>query len=181
MEKGALMNKKNILIFPLFVLLCTGTIVSGQTIPSDAELLNATPIPKARMELIWLDPPKLEDLAKKVKKSGGALIAEYYDAADNDRREYETTSDDIVWAKKVEKIIDKAWAAAQAGQLDEAIKYYKQALVLAPGGDFFLMSIGVAYVQLGEKERGIRFLERAVQISPKNGRIRRNLDRARDY
>ncbi|PYV39179.1 MAG: hypothetical protein DMG09_09830 [Acidobacteria bacterium] len=43
------------------------------------------------------------------------------------------------------------------------------------------MSIGVAYIQLGEKERGIRFLERSAQISPKVGRIRRNLESARAY
>ncbi len=175
------MKRMTVIVFALATLLCTCTIVSGQTTPGDTELLTATPIPGARMELIWLDPPKLEDLAIKVKAAGGKMTVEYYDSADNHRRDYETTLADIVWAKEVEKIIDLGWAAVQANQLYEAIKYYKQALVLAPGGDFFLMSIGVAYVQLGEKERGIRFLERAAQISPKIGRIRRNLESARAY
>lgn len=58
------------------------------------------------------------------------------------------------------------------------IKYFKQALLLAPGRDLFFMSIGVAYIQLGENERGIRFLERAANTSPKNGRIRKNLEAA---
>jgi len=175
------MKRITVVVFVLVTLLCACSIVSGKTTPDDAELLNATPIPRTRMELIWLDPPKLEGLAKKVKAAGGTLNVEYYETADNDRREYETTWADILWAKEVEKIIDLAWAAVQANQLYEAIKYYKQALVLAPGGDFFLMTIGVAYVQLGEKERGIRFLERAAQISPKVGRIRRNLENARAY
>lgn len=173
----------------LVSLLCTPVIVLGapptarnmSEEPSDTELLNATPIPPARMELVWLDPPKLEALAAQVKAAGGSIIAEYYDTADNYRREYKTTWGDIVWAKKVEKIVDIAYDAGRRGQYYESIKYYKQALLLAPGSDLFLMSIGVAYVQVGEKERGIRFLEKAASISPKNSRIRRNLEAAQGY
>jgi predicted Zn-dependent protease len=61
------------------------------------------------------------------------------------------------------------------------MKYYKKSLLLAPGGDLFLMSVGVCYVQLGEKERGIRFLKRAAQISPNNSRIQKNLQAAEGY
>jgi hypothetical protein len=41
------------------------------------------------------------------------------------------------------------------------------------------MSIGVGYVELGEKAKGIRYLERAAQISPGNTRIKDNLAKAR--
>ena len=147
--------------------------------PSDEMLLSAMPISRARMELIWVDPPKLAQLAVKVQAGGGKVITIFYDSADQDLREHEITVEDIRWAKEVEKVVDVAYAAGQAGRLEEALRYYKKALLLAPGGDLFLMSVGVAYVQLGEKERGIRFLERAAGITPTNGRIKKNLQAAR--
>ncbi len=74
--------------------------------------------------------------------------------------------------------MDFAYRAGQQNNFCASIKYYKQALLLASGSDLFFMSIGVAYIQLGENERGIRFLERAANTSPKNGRIRKNLEAA---
>jgi tetratricopeptide (TPR) repeat protein len=149
--------------------------------PGDAELLGAVPIPRARMELIWVEPSSLRELAAKVKAAGGRITTEFYDSADKDRREFEITSADIAWAQGVEKVVDFAYAAGQEERLEEAISFYKQALVLAPGGDLFLMSVGVAYVRLGQKERGLRFLERAARLSPSNGRIQKNLQAARGY
>lgn len=149
--------------------------------PSDEVLLSATPISRARMELIWLNPPKLKQLSAAVQTGGGKVVTTFYDSADNDNREYEISENDIRWAKEVEKIVNVAYSAGQDGRFEESLKYYKKALLKAPGGDLFLMSIGVCYVQLGEKERGIRFLERAARITPKNGRIQRNLEAARGY
>ncbi len=147
--------------------------------PPDAELLAAPAVSRARMELIWVDPPKLRDLAAKVKAAGGRVTTMFYDSADDDRREYEITREDIRWAQGIEKLVDFAYAAGQEGRFQEAVLFYKQALTLAPGGDLFLMSVGVGYVQLGQKERGLRFLERAARLSPTNGRIQRNLQAAR--
>lgn len=41
--------------------------------------------------------------------------------------------------------------------------------------DLFLMSIGVLYAKLGMKEKGIKYLTIAAQISPGNTRIKNNL------
>jgi tetratricopeptide (TPR) repeat protein len=130
------------------------------------------------MELIWLDPPRLKQLSADVKNAGGMIIATYYDASDDDRREYGVSEADIKWAEEVATIVDFAYRAGQQNNFSASIKYYKQALLLAPGSDLFFMSIGVAYIQLGESVRGIRFLERAANTSPKNGRIRKNLEAA---
>jgi tetratricopeptide (TPR) repeat protein len=147
--------------------------------PSDAELLAAQPVSRARMELLWLDPPRLKELAAKVQAAGGRVTTVFYDSADNDRREYEITGEDIRWAQGIEKLVDFAYASGQEEHFIESVLFYKQALTLAPGEDLFLMSVGVAYVQLGQKERGLRFLERAARVSPTNGRIQRNLLAAR--
>lgn len=149
--------------------------------PKDADLLVAPPITPARMELIWVEPKRLQNLAAEVRGAGGRRTTVFYDSADNDRREIEILETDIRWAQGVEKVVDFAYEAGQAGRLEASIRFYKLALVLAPGGDLFLMSIGVAFVQLGQKERGLRFLEYAARLSPKNGRIQRNLQAARKY
>jgi tetratricopeptide (TPR) repeat protein len=147
--------------------------------PADEELLGATPISRARMELIWLEPAGLRDLAAKVKAAGGSVSTVFYDSSDDDRREYLIRQEDIRWAQGIEKLVDFAFEAGQARRFEEAVHFYKQALLLAPGGDLFLMSVGVGYVQMGENDRGLRFLQRAAQLSPTNGRIRRNLEKAK--
>lgn len=156
-------------------------LIASSEAPTDEELLSAKPISRARMDLIWADPPRLKQLAATVKAGGGKATLTFYDAEDNDKRIHEITGEDIRWAQNIEKVVDLAYAAGQEGRFQESMKYYKQALVLAPGGDLFLMSIGTCYVQLGDKAQGLRFLKRAAQISPSNGRIRRNLQAAESY
>jgi len=95
------------------------------------------------------------------------------------QREHEITQEDFHWAKQVEQVVNKAFAAGQRGNYKESIQYYKKALELAPGCDLFLMSIGTCYAQLGQKTKAIQYLERATQISPGNARIRDNLAKAR--
>ncbi len=94
-------------------------------------------------------------------------------------REHEITADDFQWAKQLERVVDSAFSAGQRGNHEESIRHYKNALEFAPGCDLFLMSIGASDAHLGEKERGILYLERAAQISPGNTRIRDNLANAR--
>lgn len=148
---------------------------------TDAELLSAAPISRARMELIWLEPVRLQRLAGQVRAAGGRLAVTFHDTGDDDWRDVEISQSDIDWARDVEKVVDLAYAAGQQGRCEESVRHYKRALRMAPGGDLFLMSIGVCYVQMGQKARGIRFLERATQITPTNGRIRRNLEAARSH
>ena len=44
---------------------------------TDEALLSATPIPRAKMELIWLDPQKLKQLATVVQEGGGKAVTNY--------------------------------------------------------------------------------------------------------
>jgi len=138
----------------------------------DTVYLNAEPISRKCMDLLWLDPPHLAQL-EQMFSDADIVIVELGDGVRVD--EHEITKDDIRWAKQIERIVDKAYYAGQQGDLHNGIKYYKEALKLAPGCDLFLMSIGTGYATLGQKERGLRYLERAVQISPTNTRIQQNL------
>ena len=130
----------------------------------DEELLAAGPIPRHRMELIWLDPDQLKELAENVRIGGGRALLKV--TADGEPKTYTISSADIAWAQEIEKIVDFAYAAGQQGRFAEAITHYKRALLLAPGGDLFLMSVGVAFVQLGDKARGIQYLEKGGRDQP---------------
>jgi len=141
------------------------------------ELLNFKPISRKRMDLLWLDPPRLSQLGKSLAQNNIISITIKDDFGKE--RTNEITQEDFLWAKKIEKIVDKAFSAGQKGDFKKSVKYYEKALKLAPGCDLFLMSIGVAYVQLGEREKGIQYLEKAAEISPGNNRIRENLVHAR--
>jgi len=141
----------------------------------DDSFLQAEPISRKRMDLLWLDPPRLAQLEQPLAQH--KIIAVTMGDSSN-LREHEITQEDFEWAKHVEKIVDKAYTSGQRGNYKESIQHYKKALELAPGCDLFLMSIGVSYFQLGEKEKAIQYLKRANMISPGNSRIRDNLNSA---
>lgn len=148
----------------------------GGAAVSDERFLQADPISRKRMDLAWLDPPRLSQLKKPLDQHGVVTVV----IGDSScLREHEITLEDFEWAKQVEQVVDKAFSAGQRGNCAEAIRYYKEALELAPGCDLFLMSIGAAYAQSRRKERALRYLERAAQVSPGNARIRENLENAR--
>lgn len=142
----------------------------------DNLFLQAEPISRKRMDLLWLDPPRLSPLIGPLKEHNSISITL---GDKTELREHEITLDDYQYAKQVETIVDKAFNAAERKDYKEAIKWYKEALKIAPGCDLFLMSIGVGYTQLGNKKRGISYLERAASISPGNTRIKDNLKNAR--
>lgn len=152
-----------------------GGAAAAQTGEDDA-VLNAEPIARGRMDLLWLDPPRLAQLEPLIKQHGTITVSM---GDGSSLRDNQFTIDDFRWAKSVEAIVDKAFGAAQRGDFQDSIRHYRQALELAPGCDLFLMSIGAGYGQLGQKQRAVRFLERAAQISPGNVRIRQNLENAR--
>jgi hypothetical protein len=139
----------------------------------DAAFLTAEPISRKRMDLLWLDPPHLAHVGQLLAQQQVITITMGAGSAVQD---HEITREDFEWAKRIERIVDKAYSAGQDGRFPDGIRLYKEALRQAPGCDLFLMSIGVGRAQIGEKARGIRFLERAVQISPGNMRIRKNLE-----
>jgi tetratricopeptide (TPR) repeat protein len=142
----------------------------------DPVLLQAEPISRARMDLLWLDPPHL---AQVVKALGDDTVITVTMGDDSQMRDDDITREDIAWAKQIEKVVDIAFSAGERGDYLQSIEHYKKALALAPGCDLFLMSIGVGYSHLGQKAKGLRYLERAAGISPGNSRIRDNLTQVR--
>jgi tetratricopeptide (TPR) repeat protein len=142
----------------------------------DTVLLEAEPISRKRMDLLWLDPPHLVQVAQALAQHDVVKIELGFGST---RHEHEITREDHSWAKQVEKVVDKAFAAGQQGDYLQSVQFYKEALRMAPGCDLFLMSVGTSYAFLGQKTKSIQFLERAAQISPNNERIRENLEKAR--
>jgi len=139
----------------------------------DASFLNAEPISRKQMDLLWLDPPHLSQLMELVAKHNVVTVT----LGDSTHlRDHEITREDCEWAKKIEAIIDKAFSSSQSGNHKLSIKYYKDALRLAPGCDLFLMSIGAGYAKLKQKDKAVLYLEKAAQISPDNARILENLN-----
>lgn len=154
-----------------------GKTASGSSIAADDDgsLLEAGPIPRKRMDLLWMDPPRLAQLEQPLAQHGTVTVV----IGDSSHlREHEITLEDFQWAKRVESVVDEAFSAGQRGNREESIRHYKKALELAPGCDLFLMSIGANYAQLRQKAKAVRYLERAAQISPGNARIRDNLANA---
>jgi len=145
---------------------CTGT-------DEDNAILRAEPISRKRMDLLWLDPPRLAQLLQPIVQHKVITVTI---GDSSNLRDHNITQEDFEWAKQVEQIVDKAYTFGQRGNYGESIQYYKKALELAPGCDLFLMSIGVGYAQLWQTQKAIRYLERAAQISPSNSRIRDNLN-----
>lgn len=151
-------------------------VTSGSSEDEDTALLQAEPISRKRMDLLWLDPPRLAQLGRSLEKDKMVTVTM---GDSSNLRDHELTQEDFEWAKQIEQIVDKAYSTGQRGNYRESIQHYKEALELAPGCDLFLMSIGVGYSLLGQKAKGILYLERAAQISPGNSRIRENLQKAK--
>ena len=137
--------------------------------PEQLEELSAKPIARNRMDLLWLDPQTFELLAI----TGGANILT--DDGAGGAHPLQCTPEDIKWAKEVAAYAEEAHKAGQRGDHTAAIRHYREALKLAPGCDNYLMSIGCCYGNMGNKKIGLKYLERAAEISPGNERIRKNL------
>ena len=139
---------------------------------TDEAFIRATPISRARMDLLWLDPPHLAELEAPLAEHGRTTFRM---ETSGGARDHSITQSDYEWAKSVEAVVDKAYAAGQAGLYDVAIRCYKEALGLAPGCDLFLMSIGSCYAMLGNVGAGLSYLTRAAELDPDNGVISMNL------
>jgi tetratricopeptide (TPR) repeat protein len=143
---------------------------------ADTAFLRAEPISRKRMDLLWLDPPRLAQLQQPIAQYHVITVTM---GDSSNLRDHEISQDDFNWAKTIEQVVDKAYSAGQRGNYIESIQQYKKALELAPGCDLFLMSIGASYAKLGQKGKAVQYLERAVQISPGKSRIRENLNNVR--
>jgi len=149
---------------------------AGMNSEDDAPFLTAEPISRKRMDLLWLDPPHLARIGQLLAQQQVATVTM---GAGSCVQDHEITREDFEWAKRIERIVDKAYAAGQDGRFCDGIRLTKEALRHAPGCDLFFMSTGVGYAQIGQKARRIGFLERAAQISPGTTRIRKNLEHIR--
>lgn len=138
----------------------------------DAPYLTAAPIERSRMDLLWLDPPHLTEVEAAIEQQGVVTVVL---GDDSEMREHSFTRDDLLWARQIEKIVDRAYTEGQSGRYAESLGFYQEALRAAPGCDLFLMSAGVCLARLGQPARGLRYLQRAAEISPGNNRIRENL------
>jgi len=142
----------------------------------DQENLKAKPIPKKRMLLLYLDLPRLNQIARALEKD------ESIDVLMGDSSEQKTwkiTREDLLWLVEVGPLAEKAYQDAKNGNTIQALHGYKQALKLSPGCDLYLMNVGAAYAMLDQKEKAVAYLERAAAISPGNSRIQEALQHAR--
>ena len=69
--------------------------------------------------------------------------------------------------------------AASQGNMAEAARLYRRTTELNPYDDLALMSYGVALAKQGDLREGIKWVEKAVSVNPKNERARRNLQAMR--
>jgi tetratricopeptide (TPR) repeat protein len=145
----------------------------GDDVNIEADL-RAQPISTDRMKLLWFDPAVLGLLAP---NSSGNETGVFTVGATV--HEMKPSAGDIEWAKKVNVFAVRAAEASKRDDYAEAIKWYRQALDLAPGCDLYLMSIGCCYASSGQVKTGLRYLQRAHEINPSNQRIQRNLDGVR--
>ena len=145
-------------------------------VDDDDRLLEAEPIARKRMDLLWLDPPRLAQVQQAVGQHGAVTVTM---GDSSSLRDHSIDKEDVDWARQIEQMVDRAFAAGKRGHYEDAIRHYKQALGLAPGCDLFLMSVGASYAQLHKKAQAVRYLQRAAQISPGNARIRENLNQAK--
>lgn len=140
---------------------------------SDELVLQATPISKKRMDLLWLGPSDLDRMEEALRQRESVTVT-LGDASE--LRDHDYTIEDVTWARKIAPFVGRGFAAGERKEHEKAIKEFKSALKLAPGCDLFLMNIGVSCAYLGKKDLALRYLERAVKISPGNKRIRDNLE-----
>lgn len=145
--------------------------------------LQATPISRVHMDLLWLDPMHLQQCRQALQQGAEVgfpatrpVFRRMQDAFD--RRQLSVA--DLDWALAVDGI---AAIAADLGQRDpsRAIGKYREALRSAPGCDLYLMSVGSCLAMTGQAEQGLRYFERAAEINPTDEQIDNNLQDCRRY
>lgn len=134
--------------------------------------INQESISRDKMDLLWVDVSALNVLKATI---GKGQVTHSVPDDQGGVRELQVTAEDIDWAEKVNKLAEKASDASNSKNYAEAIGLYHKALIMAPGCDLYLMSIGCCYANMGQPKKGIKYIERAAKISPGNKRIQSNL------
>ena len=134
--------------------------------------INQESISRDQMDLLWVDISALNILKA---TTGKGQVTHTVPDDQGGLRELQVTAEDIDWAERVNKLAEKASNASNCKNYTEAIGFYRKALRMAPGCDLYLMRIACCYANLGQPQKGIKYIERAAQISPENKRIQSNL------
>jgi tetratricopeptide (TPR) repeat protein len=154
--------------------------------------LAAAPLPRLRMDLLWIGASRLALLRKwfdrDPRATAQASLEPSMRAGANDLiltvirgiRDGLIKVEDMDWAIEVDTIAGEAEAAYHRDDILAALERSRVALERAPGCDVYLLSIGSCYAALGALEKAIRYYERAAQISPQNEKIARNLAATRE-
>jgi tetratricopeptide (TPR) repeat protein len=143
----------------------------------DQPYLESSALPRHRMFLLALQPGKFAEMEAHLAGRGSVKIG----GSEGPTLEtFTITREDLAWARALQQDLNQADRAALEGDYATAITRYLKVLASAPGADFILMSVGTCWCHLGNVLRGIRWLERAAEISPASTRIRANLERARE-
>lgn len=142
----------------------------------DRVYLEAPSLEPKRAALLQLDAARLKALAGALPASGSHTFT-----LDSEGRPltFSFARGDLEWAARVAEVLDQADALGNQKRFKEAIGAYKEGLRSAPGFPILLMSLGVCYFRIGDRKKGLRYLERAAELSPRDPRIRKNLDAAR--
>ena len=138
---------------------------------NSSDELTVDPISRERMDMLWMDAEELEVLQIAVEGKHEVFIGPEKGGS----RKLTVTREDVEWAKSVDRIAAKAAKASSRHDFITAIKYYKEALKLAPGADIYLMSIGSCYANMQQLQEALLYLNRAHEISPNNRRVSKNL------
>jgi len=102
----------------------------------DSQYLKAQPISKKLMYLLWLagDSRKLQEIIRYLEQNETVLVVM---GDSSTQKEWEITRGDLKFALEVRPIELRAYALGQSGKYIQSLRYYKQALKLAPGCDLY--------------------------------------------
>lgn len=148
--------------------------------------LTAEPLPRWKLDLLWVGPSLLQELRILATMAGeGKAAFQTIGEGEEEARvarlaervaSRQITIADIDWAIGVDSIAGEAERLAGDEDRFGAITQYRAALRQAPGCDVYLLSIGVCLFHLGAARDAVTYMQRAHEIDPANSRIRRNLE-----
>ncbi len=140
--------------------------------------LTAQPISQTRMDLLWLSESSIrliETSIRASRKDAHVVAGSSADAVSTN-----ATLEDIAWVNEVYAAVDGATEAVGRKDFRRAIRLYREALELAPGCDQWLNSIGSCYAMMGSPAIGVRYVQRAHEVTTQKARIASNLEGIRD-
>lgn len=152
-----------------------GTQTSEKASGEDRIFLEAPALEPKRAALLQFDAARLKAMVAMLPPGGTHVLAQNGGAG---MERFTFAREDLEWAARIAEVLDQADALGNQKRFQEAIGAYKEGLRSAPGFPILLMSLGVCYFRIGDKKKGLRYLQRASELSPNDPRIRKNFDSA---